>query len=227
MSFFRSLAVNPMTKWMQWVVMRRKLLKHNRSLVVGYMSTIMDSSFSEENHIFPYAILNNVKLGNYTYVGADTYIKNATIGHFCSIAAECRIGLGIHPVDLVSTHPSFYAPKHEWSLHPDTNVGIVEYKDIEIGNDVWIGTRATIVDGVKIGNGAIIAAGAIVTKDVPPYAIVGGVPAAIIRYRFSAGEIAALEELQWWNWPVQKIKQHKTRFLNLTSFISYFRNESK
>lgn len=225
--FLKALAVNPISKWMQWLIMRQKLMRKHNTLSIGYMSVMIDCSFSRENHIFPYAHLTNTSLGDLTYVGGNTYVKNATIGKFCSIAADCRIGLGIHPAGLVSTHPCFYGPKHEWSIHPDKEVGLTEYKNIEIGHDVWIGTRVIIVDGIKIGNGAIVAAGAVVTKDVPPYAIVGGVPATIIKYRFSEEEIAGLQRLEWWNWPLEKIEQFKLNFLDTGSFISQFKHEVK
>ena len=81
-----------------------------------------------------------------------------------------------------------------------------------IGNDVWIGSKATVFGGVKVGNGAVIAAGAVVTKDVPPYAIAGGVPAHIIRYRFDEDKINRLEEIAWWNWDDDKIKRNKAFF---------------
>ncbi len=218
MSFLRTIAINPISKWLQWVVMRSKLLKRYKTLSVGYLSTIIDCTFSEENHVFPYANLVNVELGKFTYVGGNTYIKNTRVGNFCSIAAECRIGLGIHPVNLVSTHPCFYAPKHEWSIHPDREVGITEYNNIEIGHDVWIGTRVIIVDGVKIGNGAVIAAGSIVTKDVPPYAIMAGVPAKILKYRFEPAEVDTIQKTAWWDWDTEKIKREKGQFLDLNRF---------
>lgn len=218
-SFLRMLTVNPISKWIQWLVMQHKLRKKYKTLSVGYMSVIIDCTFSIENHIFPYANLINVHLGNLTYVGGNSYIKNAVIGSFCSIASDCRIGLGIHPVDIVSTHPCFYAPKHEWSIFPEKKVEITEYKNIEIGHDVWIGTRVIIVDGVRIGNGAILAAGAVVTKDVPPYAVVGGVPASVIRYRFTQEEIASLQKKEWWNWEIEAIKEVKGDFLNVKKFI--------
>jgi virginiamycin A acetyltransferase len=88
----------------------------------------------------------------------------------------------------------------------ECDVPIVEYKRITIGNDVWIGARAVILDGITIGDGAIVGACAVVTKDVPPYAVVAGVPARVIRYRFSEKKIRTLLELQWWEWSPEEIK---------------------
>ena len=87
----------------------------------------------------------------------------------------------------------------------DSNYDFAEYRPITIGNDVWIGARAMVMDGVEVGDGAIVAANAVVTKDVPPYAIVGGVPAKVIRYRFAPEKIEALQLLQWWSWPLEEI----------------------
>jgi acetyltransferase-like isoleucine patch superfamily enzyme len=219
LSFIKILSINPITKWLQWLVMRHRLIKNNKTLSVGYMSIIFNSTFSIENHIFPFARLVNTHLGNFTYVGGNTSIKNAKVGHFCSIASDCKIGLGIHPTDFVSTHPAFYAPKKEWSIHPNEIVSVEEYQEIIIGNDVWIGTNAIIVDGVAIGNGAIVAANAVVTKDVPPYAIVGGVPAKIIKFRFQVHEINQLESIKWWDWEIDMIKKNISKFKSLNSFL--------
>lgn len=214
-------SINPITKWIQWIVMKNNLIKTNKTISIGYMSVIINSVFSNENHIFPYAHLFNVKLGNFTYVGGHSNLKNCTVGHFTSIASDCRIGLGIHPTNFISTHPLFYSSKQAWSISPKNKVDFKEYKEINIGNDVWIGTRVIIVDGIKIGNGAIIAAGAVVTKDVPAYAIVGGVPAKIIKYRFSNEIINTLDKSEWWNWNIKKIERHKYKFISESDFINY------
>lgn len=103
------------------------------------------------------------------------------------------------------TFPLFF---EEWGLDKK-NVALAwdNKGDIIIGNDVWIGYEAVIMAGVHIGDGAVIAARAVVTKDVPPYTIVGGTPARKIRMRFEAETIAKLQQIQWWNWPVEKIRQ--------------------
>jgi virginiamycin A acetyltransferase len=100
--------------------------------------------------------------------------------------------------------------------------------DIAVGHDVWIGVGAMILSGVKIGNGAIVAAGAVVTKDVPPYSIVGGVPAKVIRMRLSDSQIAALEKIQWWSWPPEKVKANLEYFYgDVDAFIQRHLRETK
>jgi len=137
------------------------------------------------------------------------------IGKFCSIADGVRFIFGGHRVDTVSTFP-FRAICFGEVPHADA----LTKGDISVGHDVWIGTGALILSGVKIGNGAVVAAGAVVTKDVAPYAVVGGVPAKTIKMRFNPNEIVALENIQWWNWPIEKIKENLDLFYgNLSHFI--------
>ncbi len=112
------------------------------------------------------------------------------------------------------TFPLFF---EEWGLDKKNVVSAWDNKgDIIIDNDVWIGYEAVIMAGVHIGDGAVIAARAVVTKDVPPYTIVGGTPAKKIRMRFEAETIAKLQQIQWWNWPVEKIRQSLPYIMNGT-----------
>lgn len=132
------------------------------------------------------------------------------IGKFCSIACGTKFlfNCANHTLNSLSTYtfPLFY---EEWGLDIKDIASAWDNKgDIIIGNDVWIGYEAVIMAGVHIGNGAIIASRAVVTKDVPPYSIVGGVPAKIIRKRFDVSVIERLQVLQWWNWPISKIRQY-------------------
>lgn len=131
------------------------------------------------------------------------------IGKFCSIAcgAKFLFNCANHTLKSLSTYtfPLFYG---DWDLEKSDVATAWDNKgDIVIGNDVWIGYEAVIMAGVHIGNGAIIAARAVVTKDVPPYTIVGGVPARPIRKRFPDDVIQKLEKLEWWNWPAEKIRR--------------------
>lgn len=147
-------------------------------------------------------------IGDYTYIEDQTEIASAQIGKYCSIGENCHIGIWEHPYNYIALSPIVYKK----ILHLGKNA----YNDVPppcvIGNDVWIGTNAIIFGGIKIGNGAIVGAGAIVTKDVPAYAIVVGNPARVLKYRFSSLEIQKLEKIQWWNWSEEKLKRNSQLF---------------
>lgn len=145
-------------------------------------------------------LMSHVKIGRWTYLRRDVFVDDYTeIGRYCSIANDVIIAASEHPITNFSTHPISYDVEN----YPGK-----ETKTI-IGNDVWLGTRAIIKKGVKIGDGAVVASGAIVTKDVPPYAVVAGVPTKIIKYRFDDEIIEKLLDLQWWNFPFEKIHNLK------------------
>lgn len=150
----------------------------------------------------------NSTMGRYSYLGRHSYLICADIGQFCSIGDEVKVGLGIHTISNLSTSPLF-TEKHNGtgSSWADKNV-VIPFKRVVVGNDVWIGERVIIMGGITIGDGAVIGAGAIVTKDVPPYAVVAGVPAKVIRYRFSENIIKKLLQLQWWNLEDDVLKQN-------------------
>lgn len=163
--------------------------------------------------------IRNSSIGSYTYVGAWTQVLNATIGRYCSIAHSVKVGLGRHPTDRFSTSPLFYSANNIFGI--DTGVGTTfeEYRPITIMNDVWIGANAVVMDGVTLGNGCIIAAGAVVTRDVPDYAIVAGVPARVMRYRLAQRDIAMLLESKWWELDLEELIQYRESFHSLAEFV--------
>jgi acetyltransferase-like isoleucine patch superfamily enzyme len=150
---------------------------------------------------------SQVEVGEHTYgLQRECFVAyhpddHVRIGKYCSIGDGVRFVFGEHRTDRVTTFP-LRAVCFNDAPHADA----LSKGDIVVGHDVWLGAAATILSGVKIGNGAVVAAGAVVTKDVPPYSIVGGVPAKVIRMRLSEVQIAALEKIQWWNWPIEKVK---------------------
>ena len=154
------------------------------------------------------------EIGAFSYVGPGSIVKRTTIGRYCSIATNVTIGPSDHNMEILSTHPfasGWYGPfryseeskkirsrtKHNQSKSPQTI----------IGNDVWIAANVVVRRGVTIGDGAVVAAGAVVVKDVEPYAIVGGVPARLIRYRFDEPIRRRLLDLQWWNYDLSKLNE--------------------
>lgn len=151
-----------------------------------------------------------VAIGNHSYVNAGTIIISGRIGKFCSIGYSCQIGLPEHPVDFVSTSPFTYGEVN--LFRTDAFYSGVSSPPI-IGNDVWIGSKAVILQGVHIGDGTIIAAGAVVTKDVPSFSIVGGMPARVIRMRFDEKKVEYLTRLKWWDLPMEELLKMKDVFM--------------
>ena len=163
--------------------------------------------------------IHNSSIGKGTYIAQNSIISYTTIGKFCSIGPNLICGWGIHPTNGISTSPYFYSTKKQNGSSISLNDKIEERLPIEIGNDVFIGMNVTILDGVKIGDGAIIGAGAVVTKDIPPYAIVGGVPATIKKYRFSGDVIDKLLKIKWWDWDEDKLLEVEKNFFDIEKFI--------
>lgn len=184
---------------LKWLGVRRPTLKKTNSSAHWLTFVCEKSVLQGYNKLAKGSMLNEAALGEFTYV-AGAKIARAKIGAFCSIGPNVTIGgLGAHPVHWISTHPAFFSTRMQAGATFAQVDKFEELKWVEVGSDVWIGANATILDGVRIGHGAIVAAGAVVTKDVPPYAIVGGVSAKLIRYRFNPEVIDSLLEWQWWN----------------------------
>jgi acetyltransferase-like isoleucine patch superfamily enzyme len=184
---------------------------------------VYKSSLGKFNVIFNKTNIVSCAIGSHTYVQKNSTIINAKIGKYCSIAPNVNIGPGIHKTNGVSTHPAFFLKNTPLLKTYSSKDAFESSKLVEIGNDVWIGQNALILDGIKIGNGAIIAAGAIVTKNVEPYSIVGGVPAKHIKYRFDDLTISILEKSEWWNYPEEWFEKNGSIMRNSSEFIAYLK----
>lgn len=194
---------------LSWVFLRRLLLTVKlpffRAATLSYADA--RSSFAGYNRLSIGTVVIDSNIGRCSYVGGGR-VQSCDVGNFCSIGTRTRIGgLGRHPTNWISTHPVFFSPLAQTGITFAEKSHFSELDRVYIGNDVWVGAGAMVLDGVRVGDGAIIAAGAVVTRDVEPYAIVGGVPARVIRHRYDAETIALLLELCWWNWPLEKLRR--------------------
>lgn len=205
------------------------LLKNNRKkLQIGRKTIIGRCSFFEGNNVVGCNTFFVGNMGFGSYMGEHCEISTC-IGRYCSIGRNVRTVQGFHPTSKwVSTHPAFYSPEKQagFSYVKQRKYDEVRYADkenklaVNIGNDTWIGDNVIILAGVSIGDGAIIATGAVVTKDVEPYAIVGGVPAKVIKYRFTEDIISKLLDVQWWNESEEWIKNYVDNFKNVEKFLT-------
>ena len=189
---------------MKSLIKKLILIHKNKSCLIKSKSVDINVKLGRNVKIYQGVLVDkNCSLGDYTYVSFDAKIyANTSIGKFCSIAPNVIIAPGEHEMQNFSTHPIAY--DKSWNEYCSTH-GIKELSTT-IGNDVWIGINAIIKAGITIGNGAVIGAGSVVTKNVPPYAIVAGNPAKIIRYRYNEEELKEIPE-QWWDKDINSIKK--------------------
>lgn len=167
------------------------------------------------------------KMGYCSYIGKNCHL-HATVGKYCCISDRVRTVSGTHPSHtFVSVHPAFYSTKKQCGctyVNDDCFDEILRdpvagRTTVYIGNDVWIGCDVTLIGGIQIGDGAIIAAGAVVTHNVEPYTVVGGVPAKPIRKRFAQEQIQYLQKFRWWDREIPWLEKHHGDFQNIESFI--------
>lgn len=147
---------------------------------------------------------NDSKIGGFSYAGSNTTMNFTSIGKFCSLARNVDIGGFDHDYHKVTTMPMFRFQQLIGGDNPEVDGDEL----CRIGSDVWIAAGTQVLHKASVGDGAVIGGGAVVTKDVPPYAIVAGVPAKIIKFRFDEKVIAELMDISWWNWPEEVVLQN-------------------
>lgn len=208
-----------------------KLKYRKTGLGLGKEACILGrtSSFEGQNRIGERSTFHG-SMGYGSYIGRSSQL-HATIGRYCCISDRVNSITGTHPTEtFVSIHPAFYAKQihKELSYVQETSFIQNRYNPVDgrtavyIGNDVWIGCDVTLLGGIRIGDGAIVAAGAVVTRDVEPYTIVGGVPAKPIRKRFTEEQIAFLQAFRWWDRDQKWIRENSTLFQNIEKLMKRY-----
>jgi virginiamycin A acetyltransferase len=183
-------------KYIKLIILHLKNKKQN--IVIKSHLVSFNTKIENNTSILEGSVVDNLStLGSNVYIGRYCYITKTNIGNYCSIANNVSIGQGEHNLNEISTNSIFYENAFEE----------LTKKECTIGHDVWIGVDSIIKRGVKLGNGCVIGANSMVTKDVPPYSIVVGSPAKIIRYRFNKDKIKIIEDSQWWNCTPEKAKK--------------------
>ena len=188
-------------------------------------NSILNSDIDKTAKVYSGSTFYNSKLGRYSYVGYDSEVVNCEIGTFCSIANGFIVGGAKHPMDWVSMSPVFYNVGSGTNCHLG-HLAMEQSARTYIGDDVWIGSRAIILQGVHVGTGAVVGAGAVVTKDVPPYAVVAGCPAKIIKYRFDDELIDRLLQSDWWLLPDKRLKE-LAKYMDKPDLFLYELNKIK
>ena len=182
--------------------------KISQTANLSLKATIKRSDIGNYCGVAKYADISDVTIGDYSSIGRYSKIVHTKIGKFCSISWDVTINAISHPINHLSTNAFAYVPQVGNFVTKRTQ----QHKMVNIENDVWIGANSVIMPGIHIGNGAVIGAGSVVTKDVPDYAIVGGAPAKIIKYRFEKDIIDRLLELKWWDLPKEVLKNNINLF---------------
>lgn len=182
-------------------------------------ASVANSTLGRYTEIQERSRLDEAEFGDYSYIMQDGSIWCATIGKFVNIAAAVRINATNHPTWRPTLHHFTYrAPMYWDGAEPDYDLFAWRRQNrVTIGHDVWIGHGATILPGVTVGNGAVIGAGAVVARDVDPYTIVGGVPAKLIRARFTSAIGEAMDRVAWWDWDHDRLRRALDDFRHLSA----------
>lgn len=217
----------------QHILWKRKMKRVNNCIIEKGAYVDQNCILEGSNRFAKGTKLFHCKVGKATYFNTGTELHYVSIGRYCSIGSNVKAITGRHPTSqFVTTHPAFFSTSKQAGFTYVKENKFEEYLyaqdrySVDIGNDVWIGSDVRIMGGITIGDGAIIAAGAFVTKDVSPYAIVGGVPAHIIRYRFDDNLIKKLLRIQWWDKDDGWINKHSEYFEDIDKFLAEIERET-
>ncbi|GAB4532330.1 MAG: hypothetical protein Fur0018_20900 [Anaerolineales bacterium] len=219
---FSSLLPQALRQWL-----KRQYLWRTQRVLLAPGARLWQSTLEGHCAIHEGSRVRTSFIGRGTYIAADCRISGARVGRFCSIGMQVIIGGGDHPTDFVSTHPAFYSPARQAGFTFVSQSRFTEYPLIEtdsryqviIGHDVWLGNRAMVMNGVRVGHGAIIGAGALLTHDAEPYGIYAGVPARLLRYRFDEPTRRALLASAWWEHDWDWLRTHAHLFPDVERFL--------
>ena len=182
---------------------------------VHQSAALEDVSLGAWTEVGPFNELENVRLGDYSYTGPWCIVQNAEVDKFANIAAAVRIGPTMHPMDRPTLHHFTYR-RMMYGLDEVDDTEFFSWRRaqmVHIGNDTWLGHGAIIMPGVSVGDGAVVGSGAVVTRDVPPYMVVAGVPARALHPRFAAPVVEGLTRIAWWNWSHELLRERLSDFL--------------
>ncbi|WP_253944565.1 DapH/DapD/GlmU-related protein [Pseudogemmobacter hezensis] len=182
--------------------------------IVSPEASLRETVLGQSCEVLERSRIEYSSLGDYSYVGQDCMISDSEIGRFCAIAATVRIGAPNHPMQRASQHRFTYCPEYYAAGQSRDQAFFAARRAarVVIGNDVWIGHGVIVLPGLRIGDGAVLAAGAVVTKDVAPWSIIAGVPGRHVKYRFPAEVRASLARIAWWDWPMAQIMANLAGF---------------
>nr|WP_251040627.1 CatB-related O-acetyltransferase [Chryseobacterium sp. ISL-6] len=221
----KSYLQNPFSEYLKWLITKIKYQSRYQYLRVGYMSKLFNVVFGKYNWLGNNVIIINSSIDDFSYISDGSVISETTMGKFCSVGPNVRIAPGKHPTHtFVSTHPAIYSNPEYCLKNFQKKDHHNPMRNVSVGNDVWICANVIIADGVNVGDGAIIGSNSVVTSDVEPYTIVGGIPARFIRKRFKDEQIDVLNESKWWDKDVDWIEKNSDIFLNIDDFYKNFKS---
>ena len=221
--FDKTYLQNPILEYLKWLSTKIKYQNKYKYLRIGYKTKLSNVKFGQYNWTGRNVSIENSTIDDFSYISSNSVLSECEMGKFCSIGPNVMIAPGKHPTNtIVSTHPAIYSnPSYCLKNFSDKDYHN-PFRKVKIGHDVWIAANVVIADGTNIGNGSIIAANSIVTKDVEPYSIVGGVPAKLIRKRFSPDQINFLNKIKWWDKDFEWLEQNAGLLLDIEIFMNSY-----